>query len=168
MKGINKFEGCARCGCPSPIRVRTWRTDWSSWAILYHYMRLFVCNTLSLNFSSKLLWFSSQSKSKSSPVLCFGIIVWSVYATLRLFFLSLPLSASAVCIYIVRPKNQHWSGILNSFVLLFCELDLLRVLLVTRERERETERMSKAGALDLASGLGGKIEKTEVLSAVEQ
>ncbi|MBA0854194.1 hypothetical protein Goshw_027346 [Gossypium schwendimanii] len=28
--------------------------------------------------------------------------------------------------------------------------------------------MSKAGALDLASGLGGKIEKTEVLSAVEQ
>ncbi|PPS18348.1 hypothetical protein GOBAR_AA02227 [Gossypium barbadense] len=28
--------------------------------------------------------------------------------------------------------------------------------------------MSKAGALDLASGLGGKIEKAEVLSAVEQ
>ncbi|CAI0393814.1 unnamed protein product [Linum tenue] len=28
--------------------------------------------------------------------------------------------------------------------------------------------MSKAGALDLASGLGGKIEKKEVLSAVEQ
>ncbi|WRX10491.1 hypothetical protein QQP08_002978 [Theobroma cacao] len=28
--------------------------------------------------------------------------------------------------------------------------------------------MSKAGALDLASGLGGKIEKTDVLSAVEK
>ena len=28
--------------------------------------------------------------------------------------------------------------------------------------------MSKAGALDLASGLGGKIDKTEVLSAVEK
>lgn len=28
--------------------------------------------------------------------------------------------------------------------------------------------MSKAGALDLATGLGGKIEKNEVLSAVEQ
>jgi hypothetical protein len=29
-------------------------------------------------------------------------------------------------------------------------------------------QMSKPGALDLASGLGGKIEKSEVLSAVEQ
>ena len=28
--------------------------------------------------------------------------------------------------------------------------------------------MSKAGALDLASGVGGKIEKAEVLSAVEK
>ena len=28
--------------------------------------------------------------------------------------------------------------------------------------------MSKAGALDLASGLGGKIQKDEVLSAVEK
>ncbi|KDO83346.1 hypothetical protein CISIN_1g0425441mg, partial [Citrus sinensis] len=27
--------------------------------------------------------------------------------------------------------------------------------------------MSKAGAFDLASGVGGKIDKTEVLSAVE-
>ena len=28
--------------------------------------------------------------------------------------------------------------------------------------------MSKAGALDLASGVGGKIDKNEVLSAVDQ
>jgi hypothetical protein len=28
--------------------------------------------------------------------------------------------------------------------------------------------MSKAGAMDLASGLGGKIEKSEVLSAVDK
>lgn len=28
--------------------------------------------------------------------------------------------------------------------------------------------MSKTGALDLASGLGGKIDKSEVLSAVEK
>ncbi|KAJ4822737.1 Cycloartenol-C-24-methyltransferase [Turnera subulata] len=32
----------------------------------------------------------------------------------------------------------------------------------------EDHEMSKAGALDLASGLGGKIDKTEVLSAVEK
>ncbi|TQD91599.1 hypothetical protein C1H46_022782 [Malus baccata] len=35
-------------------------------------------------------------------------------------------------------------------------------------REVQEEEMSKAGALDLASGLGGKIDKTDVLSAVEK
>ncbi|TQE12968.1 hypothetical protein C1H46_001343 [Malus baccata] len=34
--------------------------------------------------------------------------------------------------------------------------------------ESQEEEMSKAGALDLASGLGGKIDKTDVLSAVDK
>lgn len=33
---------------------------------------------------------------------------------------------------------------------------------------RDWEKMSKSGALDLASGLGGKIKKQEVQSAVQQ
>lgn len=40
-------------------------------------------------------------------------------------------------------------------------------ILVSHSFERE-RKMSKAGALDLASGLGGKIDKSDVLSAVDK
>ncbi|MBA0736352.1 hypothetical protein Gogos_009914 [Gossypium gossypioides] len=105
-------------------------------------MRLFVCNTLSLNFSSKLLY--SRPSPSPSPVRYFALVL--------LFDLFTPLSA----FFSSRFPYLH-------------PLFVAGAASDERERERERPRkMSKAGALDLASGLGGKIEKTEVLSAVEQ
>jgi hypothetical protein len=50
----------------------------------------------------------------------------------------------------------------NPFPLIYYfALFWISVLLDSRE-------MSKAGALDLATGLGGKIDKSDVLSAVEK
>ncbi|XP_022759458.1 cycloartenol-C-24-methyltransferase-like isoform X2 [Durio zibethinus] len=51
------------------------------------------------------------------------------------------------------------STIVTCIICFQLNLGLLRVVVA---------RMSKAGALDLASGLGGKIDKTQVLSAVEK
>lgn len=77
-------------------------------------------------------------------------------------------SKKAATVFLFLPKERNFSAFHANCEKQPRKIILILVLLLLLFQIGYIARMSKAGALDLASGVGGKIDKTEVLSAVEK